>query len=116
MDEAAFNRWQTSLSNFEWLGGAVPGATDLDCLIHASAFDDKFLLFEFKNAGERIPVGQRMLLNAVRKCDGWTVVTVHGPDKEGFYVLGMDWHGKVDKDGLLTLVKNWWSSAKGGSK
>jgi len=114
MEEKNYENWKKSLQNFAWLVDVVPGATDMDCVVHASTKQgDHFLVMEFKQPGERLPMGQRILLNAIQKQKGWTVVVVWGPDKQGLYVLSYDWHGKVDRDSLTSLVKNWWDTAKG---
>lgn len=105
-------RWSKSLRNYEWLEGTCSGGTDLDLCIHRRTTDgDRFLFFEFKAAGERIPRGQYLLLNALRGLPNSTVAAVYGPDRDGMYVLGGDWSGKVDLQGLRDRVSDWWSGS-----
>lgn len=90
-------------------------ASDVDMLVHASTSSgDRFLVLEFKQAGQPLPMGQKIMLGALAKRPEFTVVVAWGPDEQGLYVLGHAWRGKVDETGLATLVENWWESAKSG--
>ena len=117
-EQENFERWQASLRNYVgWLSDVVPGATDGDCIIHASTRPgDRFLFFEFKSAHERLKQGQRILLDALAKQPGWTVVVVYGPDSDGKYLLTYGWHGLVTKDELTDRVGSWWATVKGTAR
>lgn len=111
-----YEGWKKSLSNFAWLKDAAPGMSDVDGMIHCRGRDrvNYFLILEFKNKGERLSLGQKILLEAQREQPNTEVVTVYGPDKDGLYLLTMSWTGKVDQEGLRTMVANWWSTHKKG--
>ena len=109
----SFEEWERSLQNFDWLDGFVPGATDVDFLLHASVkgADDRYLLLEFKSPGAPLPMGQRILLTSLKK-QGWTVVVIWGPDANDEFVLGWSWKGKVTREQLAARVEKWWKGAK----
>lgn len=101
-----------SLQNYTWLRDEVPGATDIDFIVHAShPQGDRFLVMEFKRPGQPVPRGQTILLEGLKKL-GWTVVVVWGPDKDNEYVCGWDWQGKYSREALGQVVKLWWDGAK----
>ena len=113
-----FTAWHESLKNFDWLPKEIPGASDLDQIIHASrkGGDDSFLVFESKAAGIAVPTGQRILFEGLRR-RGLDVVVVHGPhlDDDGArrYFLSGDWDGNVTKEELQERTLDWWYRAKG---
>lgn len=111
-----FESWQKSLANFEWLEGVLPGACDADLLCHARCRGggDRFLILEGKHPTEKMPLGQRLMLEALAKQPGWTVVTARGPFDDGFYTLSGSWTGKCDREGLKSMVAEWWKNAKTG--
>lgn len=60
-----------------WLADALPGrasGSDIDCVIEQSK-TGRILLLEFKPAGVRLPMGQRLMLRAFarRGMDVWVV-------------------------------------------
>ncbi len=112
----SYEEWQQSLKNFEWLSNEIPGATDIDMVLHAAnpGGDDRFLVIETKKPGQPLPTGQRILLQGLHR-QGWTVVLIHGPDDNDEFVLSWDWAGKVDKEALSTMVREWWRANKRGA-
>lgn len=115
--QAAVRDWQLlseSLRDYsKWLTPKGLMASDLDMVIHVGrGGEDHFLVGEFKAMGQRLPTGQRILLTALQKDQRFEVFTAFGPDKEGMYVLGLDWSGKVDIDGLASLVDTWHKAHK----
>lgn len=109
----SYEAWLESFQNFSWLSDNVPGATDFDMVLHArnGRGDNRFLVFEFKAAGKRLPKGQQLLLSALQE-EGWVVVVVWGPQRDGTYLLGYDWQGRVTKEELSARVDEWWSQNK----
>lgn len=109
--------WHDSLKNFEWLPKEIPGASDLDQIIHASRKGgDSFLVLESKGSGVAVPTGQRILFDGLRR-RGMDVVVIHGPraDEGGLprYFLSGDWQGNVTKEELQAQTLDWWYTAKG---
>lgn len=112
-----FTAWHDSLRNFDWLPKEIPGASDIDQIIHASVKgDDKFLVLESKGPGIAVPRGQKILFEGLRR-KGLDVVVVHGPrlDDDGIrrYFLSGDWQGTVTKEELQARTLDWWYQAKG---
>src|ERR1044071_4183401 len=113
-----FERWQKSLQDFAYLAEAVPGASDIDCLVHAESVNedgqlrDSFLVIEAKAVSENIPIGQRRLFAGLKRA-GFTVVSAYGPDKNGLFNMGFDWKAKgVTKDELAARIGAWWRAQR----
>lgn len=68
---------------------------------------------EFKAAGQRMSMGQRIALQAMRKLPNTDVMVVYGPDKNGLYLVTWYFDGKLDDSGLKSIVKHWWDTKKG---
>lgn len=113
----SWEKLEKSLRNYStWLSPKGIQASDLDFIIHASTPNgDKFLVGEFKEPGQKLPMGQRILLNALRRLPQFTVFQAWGPDKEGNYIVSGDWSGKMDRASLASLVQQWWSQNKEGN-
>lgn len=111
-----FESWQRSLQDFSWLKSAVPGATDIDTCIHCtSKGEDHFLWFEYKKPGERLSLGQKILLDALERLPNSTVVLAYGPyDTEDgdVFKLSRGWKGTVDKEAFGSMVYEWWSARR----
>ena len=110
-----YDGWVTSLRNFDVFKSVLPGASDIDLCAHADGpGGDKFLILESKRFGERLSVGQRRLLDALRAEANKTVVVVYGPDPDGNYFLTGAWTGTATLQGLLDRVGAWWQLHKFG--
>lgn len=107
-----FRDFQNSLRDFDFLKSAVPGASDIDLIVHCEGRNgDRFLVIEGKRPRSEVSVGQRRLHDALRR-SGFTVVVATGPDSEKNFVLSGDWTGTVSKDGLMAKCFAWFNEAK----
>lgn len=99
-----------------WLADALPGrasGSDIDCVVEQSK-TGRVLLMEFKPAGGKLPMGQRIMLRAfVRKgMDVWVIWEFDDHVEAGI----MDSTGEVQfiqpltTDELRERVGKWWSA------
>lgn len=125
--------WQQSLKNFEWLTGAVPGASDLDLICERRGH---FLVIETKNysvgSGIRVPFGQYLMLDALAKLpqfDVWLVGETDDPDTLYWLDLASSvpvrirtspvWFKyrafrRLSKTGLADMAHGWFKEASTG--
>lgn len=114
-----------------WMGNAVPGAMDVDCLVERRGH---FLVLEGKpRKGDRIEIskGQHIALSALAKLDPFTVYIVGEPSGRatkfavadlselqtpdytmgkgpfGFYVTKRPWR-LLSREELRELARAWW--------
>jgi hypothetical protein len=100
-----------------WLAGVLPGrvsGSDLDCVVEQSA-TGRMLVLEFKPRGMRLPVGQRLLLRALRQRN-ITVWVCWEDLQDGHVEVGeLDETGEVRFIERMTArqlarqVKAWWA-------
>lgn len=123
LDQPAYERWKESLQNFAWLPKGVPGATDIDFLVHrGTKGKDSFLVLEFKAVGERVGTSQLITLRALSKLPNFTVAVVYGPDRQGLYLVVPTRRNrgngakqipsgvKLTKKELSESVERWWKN------
>lgn len=128
----SYQAWSESLKNFEWLAGAVPGATDIDMLVERSG---NFLFIEVKpwQKGVVMPTGQHRALRALSEQPRTTVWVVGERDLRFFvadYATSLppvyiwkdgrrqalwpaDRFRQLTQDQLREEVTAWWNRAEG---
>lgn len=122
----SFEQWESSVRNFEWVQGAIPGATDLDMLVERNG---NFLILESKTmegSGVNVPFGQYLALNALAKVPKFQVMLVGEGPKGGWFRYWLspdsgirngtrpvwfpkDWFTRIGKDDLREELRAWWN-------
>lgn len=125
-----FDAWNASIRNFEWMGGDLPGAMDVDMLIERRG---RFLVLEGKpwqgTAGVSVPFGQYLALEALANIPQFDVYIIgEAPQSASFYRCRvgerkpmMNRTGPVrfpprrfertSREGLALFVKDWWEGS-----
>lgn len=125
-----FDAWNASIRNFEWMGGELPGAMDVDMLIERRG---RFLVLEGKpwqgTAGVSVPFGQYLALEALANIPQFDVYIIgEAPQSASFYRCRvgerkpmMNRTGPVrfpprrfertSREGLALFVKDWWEGS-----
>lgn len=109
-------KWYGSLRDFtSWMKSGVQ-ATDFDIVVHASTrAAEHYLVIETKEAGARLPLGQRIALDGLTndKPKTFEVITVYGPDAGGGYFMEGSWKGRTTAECLDQQLALWWAEKKG---
>jgi len=111
--------------DFGFLSGVIednPKAmpSDLDMVLERKG---KFLIAEWKRDGEKISMGQKILLKALAKHDNFKVLIIEGYSYDGnteVKRIGIIKQDKLEKiaegtDGLKKVIKRWYKYANKGA-
>lgn len=124
----SYEEWQASVRNFhDWLGKAVPGATDLDFFCERNGL---FLLLEAKpwTGGVTLPYGQHLAFSRLSATEGFTIYLI-GEAPDAAYIMPylaehkpiytkakQAWFPpkcfiRTSRSGIREIVEEWWAAA-----
>lgn len=114
-----FNPEALGLRDYSWLNEVVPGASDLDFALEQKS-TGRLLIVEFKSQGQRLPMGQRLLLKTLARkgCDIWVAWQKRNGSID---VADLDGRGELvgfrnlTREGLAAAVDAWWATGSASS-